>query len=76
LIASEPAGSERERAIRVAVGVFAGFALLAAVNAVAIALLVPLPAAGVPLRLADHVFDAADSMLPRRWALGRSRRSR
>jgi arylsulfatase A-like enzyme len=62
LIASEPAGSERERAIRVAVGVFAGFALLAAVNAVAIALLVPLPAAGVPLRLADHVFDAAETL--------------
>jgi hypothetical protein len=52
----------KERAIRVAVAIFAGFSLLAVVNAVAIAVVVPLPAAGVSLRAAHHVFDAAETL--------------
>jgi hypothetical protein len=49
-------------AIRVGAGLFAGFALLAAVNAVAIDVAVPLPSGGVPLRVAHHLFDAAETL--------------
>jgi hypothetical protein len=50
-------------ATRVAAGLFSGFALLALVNAVAIAVAVPLPAAGgLSLRLSHHVFDAAETI--------------
>jgi arylsulfatase A-like enzyme len=52
----------RRLAIRVAAGIFSGFALLAAVDAVAIAVAVPLPSAGLALRLAHHVFDAAETL--------------
>jgi hypothetical protein len=48
--------------VRVAAGIFAGFALLAAVNAVAIAVTVPLPSGGFPLRFAHHVCDAAETL--------------
>jgi hypothetical protein len=43
-------------------GVLSGFALLAAVNAVAIAVAVPLPGAGLPARVSHHVFDAAETL--------------
>ncbi len=42
--------------------IFAGFALLAAANAVAIAAAVPLPSGGVWLRVAHHLFDAAETL--------------
>jgi Sulfatase len=45
-----------------AAGVFGGFCVVALANACAIALLVPLPSAGVPLRLAHHFFDAAETL--------------
>ena len=48
--------------IRVAAGLFAGSVLLAAVDAGVIALTLPLPSAGVPLRIAHHVFDAAETV--------------
>jgi hypothetical protein len=46
----------------VASGIVAGFALLAAVNAVAIAVALPLPVLGYPLRIAHHLFDAAETL--------------
>ncbi|MEO7330428.1 MAG: sulfatase-like hydrolase/transferase [Minicystis sp.] len=46
-------------ALRVAIGTFTGFALLALTNALAIALRVPMPAAGVALRVSHHLTDAA-----------------
>jgi hypothetical protein len=49
-------------ALRLAAGLFGGFALLALVNAAAIAVAVPLPAAGVTLRLLHHLFDAAETL--------------
>jgi arylsulfatase A-like enzyme len=49
-------------AVRFAAGIFAGFVLVAAVNAVAIVALVPLPTAGVGLRAAHLVFDAAETL--------------
>jgi hypothetical protein len=49
-------------AVRFAAGIFAGFVLVAAVNAVAIVALVPLPAAGLGLRAAHLVFDAAETL--------------
>jgi arylsulfatase A-like enzyme len=48
--------------IPLAVGLFTGSALLAAVDAAAIALAVPLPTAGIALRLAHHLFDAAETL--------------
>jgi hypothetical protein len=60
-----PASSEtfrNESATRLAAGVFGGFALLAVVNAVAIAVAVPFPKRGISLRLAHHVFDAAETL--------------
>ncbi len=49
-------------AIRAAAAIVGGFALLAAVNAAAVAIAVPLPSGGVPLRLAHHAFDAAETL--------------
>jgi hypothetical protein len=53
---------ESSPAVRAAAGLFGGFVLLAWVNAVAIAVAVPLPAAGISLRLAHHLFDAAETL--------------
>jgi hypothetical protein len=53
---------ESARAIHAAAGLFGGFVLLGAVNAVAIAVAVPLPAVGISLRLAHHFFDAAETL--------------
>jgi hypothetical protein len=47
---------------RTAAGIFAGFALLAAVNGAAVAIAVPLPPAGAPLRLEHLLFDAAETV--------------
>jgi arylsulfatase A-like enzyme len=63
----EPTASEgpldhETLATEVAASVFAGFALLALVNGVAIAVAVPLPAMGISLRVAHHVFDAAETL--------------
>lgn len=46
----------------VAVGIFGGFLLLALVNAVAIAVSVPRPTAGMGLRVLHHVFDAGETL--------------
>jgi hypothetical protein len=54
--------SRRESAFRLTAGVFAGFALLAAVNAIAIAVAVPIPSGGAARRMAHHVFDAAETL--------------
>lgn len=54
--------SRKDSAIHLATGIFAGFALLAAVNVVAIAALVPLPSGGVSLRLAEHAFDVSETL--------------
>src|SRR6185312_14435892 len=56
------AGSESGPGIRVAAGLFAGAILLAAVDAGVIAHSLPLPSGGVPLRVAHHVFDAAETL--------------
>src|ERR1700733_5954642 len=48
--------------IRIAASLFAGAALLAAFDAIAIALTVPLPTGGTALRLAHHLFDAAETL--------------
>lgn len=48
--------------LRAAAGLFVGFALLALVNAGAIALRIPLPAAGVGLRAWHHAFDLAETL--------------
>jgi hypothetical protein len=61
-IETTPSSTASTPAIRAAAGVFAGFALLAVVNAIAVAILVPLPRAGVGLRVAHHVFDAAETL--------------
>jgi hypothetical protein len=58
----EHAPSEKSRGVIVATGIFAGFALLAAIDAVVIAVRVPVPAAGLRLRVAHHVFDAAETL--------------
>jgi hypothetical protein len=42
--------------------VFAGFAFLALGNAIAIALTVPMPTLGLGVRLADHLFDAFETL--------------
>ncbi len=47
---------------QIAAAIFAGFALLAGVNAIAIATAVPPPSAGLALRAAHHVFDAAETL--------------
>jgi hypothetical protein len=60
-----PASSEtlrKESATRLAAGIFGGLALLAVVNAVAIAVAVPFPKGGVSLRLTHHLFDAAETL--------------
>jgi len=49
-------------AARFAAGIFAGFVLVAAVNAVAIVALVPLPPGGLGLRAAHLFFDAAETL--------------
>jgi arylsulfatase A-like enzyme len=49
-------------AIRIAAALFAGSALLAAVDAATIAFYVPFPVAGLALRLAHHLFDAAETL--------------
>ena len=49
-------------AIEAATGVLAGFALLALVNAAVIAVVVPLPAAGLGLRVGHLVFDAIETL--------------
>ena len=59
---AEAGDSRRARAIRVMTGIFAGFVLLVLVDAGAIALTVPLPGDGLPLRLAHHLFDAAETI--------------
>jgi arylsulfatase A-like enzyme len=56
------ADNETPRAVLLAAGIFAGFGFLAAADACAIPLTLPLPAAGLPLRLAHHVFDAAETL--------------
>ena len=48
--------------VTAAAGVFAGFALLALVDACAIAVVVPLPSAGLGLRALHYVFDAAETL--------------
>jgi len=58
----EREASRKDSALHLASGVFAGFALLAAVNGVAISVGVPLSSGGIPLRLAHHVFDAAETL--------------
>jgi arylsulfatase A-like enzyme len=55
-------GTESTLATRAAAGVLAGFALLAAVDALAVTLFIPLPRAGVGLRLAYHLADAAETL--------------
>jgi arylsulfatase A-like enzyme len=52
----------RAAGLRAGAGIFAGFALLALINAGAIALRVPRPQGGVGLRVAHHVFDAAETL--------------
>lgn len=52
----------RAGGLRAAAGLFAGFALLALVNAVAIAIRVPRPLDGLALRVAHHAFDAAETL--------------
>ena len=61
---TEPSGAgvEPTGGARIAAGVFAGFVLLAALDACAIAATVPLPSAGLRLRLAHHVLDAAETL--------------
>jgi hypothetical protein len=54
--------ARQANAVRTGAGLFAGFALLAAINALAIAVGVPLPTGGVPLRLLHHFFDAAETL--------------
>jgi arylsulfatase A-like enzyme len=49
-------------AIRIAAGIFAGALLAAVVDVVAITLTLPLPAAGVGLRVAHLLFDAAETL--------------
>jgi len=49
-------------AVRASATLIAGFALLALVNAVAIATRIPLPSAGISLRLLHHAFDAAETL--------------
>jgi arylsulfatase A-like enzyme len=55
-------GAAPSLGIRVAAGLFGGSALLAAVDAGAIALSLPLPSGGMSLRLAHHLFDAAETL--------------
>jgi arylsulfatase A-like enzyme len=50
------------KALRVGAGLIASSLLLAAVDACAITFTIPLPVAGVPLRLAHHLFDAAETL--------------
>ncbi len=49
-------------AIRLAAGLFAGSVVLAAASAAGIAARVPMPRAGLSLRLAHHLFDAAETL--------------
>ncbi|HEY6464303.1 MAG TPA: hypothetical protein VIY73_29245, partial [Polyangiaceae bacterium] len=56
---NEPQGSP---ALRTGAGLFGGFALLAVVDAIAIAVLVPAGAGGAPVRIAHHVFDATETL--------------
>jgi hypothetical protein len=56
---NEPRGSP---ALRAGAGLFGGFALLAVIDAIAIAILVPAGAGGASLRIAHHVFDAAETL--------------
>jgi hypothetical protein len=57
-----PVRDTRAGGLRAAAGMFAGFALLAAVDAVAIALAVPRPSGGAALRAGHHAFDAAETL--------------
>ena len=59
---SLPLPDSEASAPRIAAGLFGGFVLLALVNAGAIAVSVPIPAAGLSLRLAHHGFDAAETL--------------
>jgi hypothetical protein len=59
---SDASERRRAQAIRVGAGIFGGFALLAAADALAIALTIPLPRAGIALRLQHHLFDAAETL--------------
>jgi arylsulfatase A-like enzyme len=59
---SDAAASPTQPALELAAGLLSSAALLALADAVAITVTVPLPAAGVPLRLAHHVFDAAETL--------------
>ena len=52
----------RASGLRLGAALFAGSTLLAAADAVAITLTVPLPTAGISLRLAHHLFDAAETL--------------
>ncbi len=58
----DDAAKEREPGLRVAAALIAAASLLTVVDAAAIAITLPLPAAGVGLRLAHHVFDAAETL--------------
>jgi len=63
--ATAPTDATRNEAapgIRLAAGLFAGSAILAAASAIGIAARVPMPTAGLGLRLADHLFDAAETL--------------
>ncbi|MGO8994190.1 MAG: sulfatase-like hydrolase/transferase [Polyangiaceae bacterium] len=53
---------ESAKGLPVAAGVFAGFALLAAANACAIAIAVPAPPTGLRLRAFHYLFDAAETL--------------
>jgi arylsulfatase A-like enzyme len=65
-VPSEPGGvdvPEPAGGLRAAAGLFVGFALLAAVDAGAIAIGVPpIPRGGASLRAAHHLFDAAETL--------------
>lgn len=54
--------NEGASGLRVAAALFAGAALLAAVDSGAIALTLPRPPGGVSLRLSHHLFDAAETL--------------
>jgi hypothetical protein len=60
--AADLARSGRASAATLTAGLIGGAALLAVVNAVAIAVAVPLPVQGITLRIAHHVFDAAETL--------------
>lgn len=59
---AETVSSARSAGRRAGLGLVTGFALLALVDAGAIAVAVPLPQEGLALRAAHHLFDAAETL--------------